>query len=199
MEKVSEFFGISVSTVHRYCQGIVVPAEVREQIEQTNPNGAETGAADHGEENGEDPQSSQMTEPPRPPRLDYEILATRPRVSEFNGEPDGLPERAPLMKAVNITSRDDWDEIVSQVRAAAWSARYRGNAADFYTERIIPDLEIADLVRTYVGSNDPDLLAEALAIVWKKSLAYDRIQRDAGLSNEPEEQRKAKSGVHTVE
>jgi bifunctional DNA-binding transcriptional regulator/antitoxin component of YhaV-PrlF toxin-antitoxin module len=31
MEKTAEFFGVSVSTVHRYCEGIVIPAEVREQ------------------------------------------------------------------------------------------------------------------------------------------------------------------------
>lgn len=179
MEKVAEFFGISVSTVHRYCQGIVVPAEVRDQMEQTTPNGAETSAAHHGEENDDDHQGLQMAERPRPPRLDYEILATRPRVSEFNGEPDGSAERAPIMP---LTGHDDWNEIVSQVRAAAWVARFRGSAANFYAERIVPDLEIADLCKTFAGSNDPDFVREALSIVWKKSLAFDRIQQQAGLS-----------------
>src|SRR6266705_3215569 len=36
MEKTAEFFGISPGTVHRYCAGIQIPPEVREQLAQTN-------------------------------------------------------------------------------------------------------------------------------------------------------------------
>jgi hypothetical protein len=181
MEKTADFFGVSVSTVHRYCSGIVVPPEVRDQLAQTtgSANGDAETSPLSGAESDDEHGGSNEVENLRAPRLSYEISANPPRVYEPDGKTDRLAQ-APRMIA---NSNDDWTEIVCQIRAAAWNARYRGNAADFYSDRILPDLEIADVAKTLAGSNDPDFVREALSIVWKKAVAYDRIQHDAGLSS----------------
>ena len=173
MEKTADFFGISVSTVHGYCKGIQVPIEVREQ-QPSNPPEASNDADHTQEDDHQEPVVRAQV-----PRLGYEITAQRPQVYGLHNEHNGVSHPAPSM---GFSDRDDWDEIVSQVRAAAWSARYQGRACDYYRDKILPDLEIADLAKSYAGTSEPDLVRDTLAIVWKKSLAFDRIQRDTGLS-----------------
>jgi len=128
------------------------------------------------------------------PRTSSEVAVTR-RPTIIEDEPDSTPstgiendggdDPSPInLDILRLLSREpEWANVILSIIGCARSARVR-DATDYYYTRMLEDSENMDLVRSLVPNdpNNPDSLRENLALIVRKSLAFDEATRKSGLA-----------------
>jgi len=126
------------------------------------------------------------------PRVSSEVVTRRPTIIEdgtdstslTGTENDGGDDPSPInLDILRLLSREpEWANVILSIYGCARSARVR-DATDYYYTRMLRDSEDMDLVRSLIphDPNDPDSLRQNLALICRKSLAFDEATRKSGL------------------
>jgi len=126
------------------------------------------------------------------PRVSSEVVTRRPTIvedgtestSSAGSENDGGDESQSVNPDIlRLLAREPgWANVILSIYGCARTARV-SNAIAFFHRTMLRDSEDMDLVRGLIPNDpdDPDSLRENLALIVKKSLAFDEATRKSGL------------------